>query len=129
MTTPLSPTQQAILAAQAAESKKAVNTTVLETSDIFSLADYFIITSGESTAQIRAIADAICDVFEAHGLSPLGEERDSTGRWYLLDYGDVVIHIMQPKDRELYSLENFWSHANVVDATTWLQAPSLNLAS
>jgi ribosome-associated protein len=55
------------------------------------------------------------------GIAPLGEEKDGNKRWNLLDYGDVVIHVMHPQERQFYQLEQFWNHANVVSQALWQQ--------
>ena len=110
----------AALAANIAESKKASETVLLETGQVSYLADYFVICSGESSTQIRTIADDIEKRFKQRGLTPIGKERDAASKWALLDYGDVVIHIMNRQEREYYQLEHFWSHANVVSQEEWL---------
>jgi ribosome-associated protein len=119
----------AALAANLAESKKALDTLVLDTGKVSYLADYFVICSGESPAQIRAIADEIGKAFKQRGQELLGAERDNTGKWCLLDYGDVVIHVMHRNERQFYQLENFWSHANVVSAEKWTRPEYQKAAS
>jgi ribosome-associated protein len=109
----------AALAANTAESKKAYNTIILETSHICPLADYFVITSGSSQSQIKAITQAIRDAFKAKGIFPMGEECAKGSSWHLLDYGDLVIHIMHPEDRQFYNLEDFWSHADPLPRSDW----------
>jgi ribosome-associated protein len=111
----------AAIAANAAESKKATDTVVLETGKVSYLADYFVICSGESQAQIKAIADAIKTALEKLGHRHLREERDKSNKWFLLDYGDIVIHVMHRQERQFYQLEHFWNHANVVDRQHWLE--------
>lgn len=110
----------AALAANIAESKKATDTVVLDTANVSYLADYFVICSGESAAQIRTITDEIEKAFKKRGQVRQGNEQDKTYRWCLLDYGDVVIHIMNRQERQYYQLENFWNHASVVDQKKWL---------
>lgn len=112
----------AVLAANLAESKKASETLVLDTGKVSYLADYFVICTGDSPAQIRTIADEIDKAFRKRGQVRIGTELDKSYKWCLLDYGDVVIHIMHRNEREFYQLENFWSHANVVAADKWLNA-------
>jgi ribosome-associated protein len=119
----------AALAANLAESKKALDTLVLDTGKVSYLADYFVICSGESPAQIRAIADEIEKAFKQRGQERLGAERDNTGKWCLLDYGDVVIHVMHRNERQFYQLENFWSHANVVSSDKWARPEAQKAAS
>lgn len=119
----------AALAANVAESKKALDTLVLDTGKVSYLADYFVICSGESPAQIRTITDEIDKLFRQRGQERLGIEHDQAYRWCLLDYGDVVIHVMHRSERQFYQLENFWSHANVVAAEKWHNHPLLQEAS
>lgn len=112
--------EMAALAANLAESKKAVNTMVLDTEKVSHMADYFVICSGESSTQIRTIADEIEKQFKNRGQLPLGKEKDASYRWCLLDYGDIVVHVMNPEEREFYQLEKFWSHAVPVNKEKWL---------
>lgn len=121
MTKTLSPFDLAAIAANVAESKKASDVVMLETGKVSYLADYFVICSADSTVQIKAIADAIEHEMEKLGQQPVGRERDKSNKWHLLDYGDIVIHIMSRQDRQYYQLEQFWNHANLVDRTNWLQ--------
>lgn len=109
-----------MLAANLAESKKSVDTLVLDTGKVSYLADYFVICSGESPAQIRTIADTIEKAFRQRGVERIGSESDNSCRWCLLDYGDIVVHVMHRQEREFYQLENFWNHANVVAPEQWL---------
>ncbi|WP_373531421.1 ribosome silencing factor [Vampirovibrio sp.] len=110
----------AVLAANLAESKKATDTLVLDTGKVSYLADYFVVCTGDSPAQIRTIADAIDKVFRQRGQMRIGTELDKSYKWCLLDYGDVVIHVMHRNEREFYQLEHFWSHANTVAPDKWL---------
>lgn len=110
----------AVLAANLAEAKKASETLVLDTGKVSYLADYFVICTGDSPAQIRTIADEIEKAFRKRGQVRIGTEQDKTYKWCLLDYGDVVIHVMHRNERQFYQLENFWSHANVVSQDKWL---------
>ena len=115
------PFEMAALVANAAESKKASNVNVLEVGKISSVSDYFVLCNGESPVQIKAIAEAIADTLEKFGQRPLGQERDRVGRWFLMDYGEVVVHIMHPQAREFYRLEDFWNHALPVERAQWLK--------
>jgi ribosome-associated protein len=109
----------ASLAATLAESKKASDTLVLDTGTVSCLADYFVICSGDSAAQIRTIAEEIKKAFRTQGQEPAGSEQDSTNKWHLLDYGDVVIHVMQRAERQFYQLEHFWNHATPIPPESW----------
>lgn len=103
--------EKAIKAAELAIDKKARDTVVLELKELSSIADYFVICSGENPAQIRAIADAIDDYFSKKKLSLIGKEGLDFARWVLIDYGDIVIHIFDDETRAFYNLEKFWIDA------------------
>jgi ribosome-associated protein len=106
----------ALVAAQAAEDRKAEDILVLKVSEVSYLADYFVIATGFSTTQVRAIYQAILKAIEAElGRVPVSVEGQGEGIWTLIDYGDVVIHILLPEEREFYNLEAFWGHAEKID--------------
>ena len=108
--------KMALAIAQAADDRKAGNLIILQTGDVSYLADYFVIMTGFSKVQVRAIANsidsAVEDTFER---LPLRTEGMSEGRWVLLDYGDVIAHIFMPDDREYYDLDAFWGHAERIE--------------
>jgi ribosome-associated protein len=80
--------------------------------EISSLADYFVMMTGYSKVQVRAIADAIQGQVEIDWQRrPIRTEGKAEGTWVLQDYGDVIVHIMMPREREFYNLEAFWGHA------------------
>ncbi len=106
-------------AANAAESKKSVETRVMEVGKISSIADYFVFCVGESPAQLKAIATEVMHNLEEMGYEPIGQERDRVGQWFLIDYGEIVVHVMHPKMREFYNLETFWSHATPIVRDKW----------
>ncbi|MBW4472047.1 MAG: ribosome silencing factor [Stenomitos rutilans HA7619-LM2] len=108
--------QLAIAAATAADERKAADITLLRVSEVSTLADYFVIVTGFSKAQVRAIAAAIKDnVEEALQRRPIRTEGQTEGSWTLQDYGDVIVHILMPQEREFYNLEAFWGHAERID--------------
>ena len=113
-------TQETVrLVAQAASDRKAEDITVLRVSEVSYLADYFVIVTGFSHVQVRAIYQAIVKQVEEDAQRvPISVEGQREGTWVLIDYGDVVIHIMLPEEREFYSLEAFWGHAERVDWST-----------
>lgn len=113
------------IAANAAEAKKASATLVLDVSSVTTLADYFVITGGQSSAQIKAIADAIEEDLAKLGLRPKSIEGKKEGRWVLLDYEDIIVHILQEQERNKYKLEQFWNHALIVDQKEWYRDPSV----
>ncbi len=117
---PASAFDLAALAANVAESKKASDTLVLDTGNVSYLADYFVICTADSPAQIRAIVDEIEQAFRKRGQERLGSNKDKSSTWCLLDYGDVVVHVLHRNERQFYQLENFWNHATVVPQQQWL---------
>lgn len=112
----------ALAAAQAADDRKGADIALLKVSQVSYLADYFVVITGFSQVQVRAIARSIEDSL-ADDLQrlPLRSEGQNDGRWVLLDYGDVIVHIFMPQEREFYNLEAFWGHAERTSfATTQL---------
>jgi ribosome-associated protein len=106
----------ALAVAEAADDRKAGNITILQTGDISYLADYFVIVTGFSNVQVRAIANSIEGAVQAQfDRLPLRTEGAREGRWVLQDYGDVIVHIFMPDDREFYDLEAFWGHAERIE--------------
>lgn len=113
----------AFLAANACEAKLAKSTIVLDVGSVTVLAEYFVIAGGDSQAQVNAIADAVADALMAHGLKPRSIEGKSEGRWVLIDFGSVIVHVLQEKERNYYKIEQFWNHALIVDRQEWVQDP------
>lgn len=106
----------AVSVANAASERKAGDVLLLKVADVSYLADYFIIATGYSNVQVRAIADAVKYTLETEWQrSPLRTEGKTEGNWILQDYGDVIVHVMMPYEREFYNLEAFWSHAERVE--------------
>lgn len=110
----LSPDKVASLVAAAAEDKKAKDVLILDISDVSVVCDYFVICSGLSTTQVKAIAENVETKLEEHGVKKLRVEGLKDGHWVLLDYGSVVAHIFQEDDRQFYNLEHLWGDARVV---------------
>lgn len=106
----------ALSAAQAADDRKGEEITILRVADISYLADYFVIVTGFSRAQVRAISQAIEEKVEKEFLrQPLRVEGKAESNWILLDYGEVIVHILLPQEREFYNLEAFWGHAEQIE--------------
>lgn len=98
--------------AVAALDRKAGEIILLKVAEVSYLADYFVMMTGYSRVQVRAIAQAIEGKVETElQRRPLRTEGKVEGSWVLQDYGDVIVHIMMPKEREFYNLEAFWIHA------------------
>lgn len=88
---------------------KARDPVILELIGTTSLADYFLICSGTSDRHAQAMADHIEHSLKQRGIVPRGVEGRTRGRWILMDYGDVIVHIFQEAEREFYDLEALWS--------------------
>lgn len=109
----------AFIAANTAESKKAISTLILDVRKVTILADYFVITGGQSSTQVRAIADAIEESLAQYGLNAKSIEGKKEGRWVLMDFDVIIVHILQERERNFYKLEQFWNHALIVDRAEW----------
>jgi ribosome-associated protein len=111
-------TQKAIkianIAATAATDKLAENLVALDVTEPMPLTDIFLLASGRSERQVAAIADEIEDKLLESGVKYLRREGKETGRWILLDFGDLVCHIMHEEDRMHYSLERLWKDCPVI---------------
>ena len=91
------------------DSKKGIDIEVLDVADKTTLADYFVICSGNSTTQIKALADEVEFVIKNDlGIYPDHIEGRSGDRWVLIDYKDVVVHVFHPEERANYNLEQLW---------------------
>lgn len=103
---------RAQLCAQLCLDKKALNTTILHIGELSSLTDYLVITSGTSDRQVQAIAESVrLGLKKDYDLSPIAVEGMNEGRWVLIDYGDVMVHIFQQEVRTFYDLDGLWSEA------------------
>ena len=119
---PATDVRQAVFkAAQAAESKKAHGTVVLDVSKVTVLADYFLIAGGDSANQVRAIVDAVDESLTQLGYRARSVEGKKEGRWVLLDYGDIIVHVLHETERSYYKLEQFWNQALIVERGEWEQ--------
>ena len=112
---PLIGRELALMAAKAALQKKAQGLVILELAGSTVVADYFVICSGESTTQVKAIVDFMEQELFLQGIRPIGREGLKYSHWALLDYGDVVIHVFERETREYYSLEKLWMDAKTID--------------
>jgi ribosome-associated protein len=102
---------KSLLCLKAALEKKAQNPVLLELKGMTSFTDYFFLCSGKSDRQVQAIARSIEEVLKKKGIRPLGQEGVREGKWILMDYEDVVVHIFLEPVRALYDLEGLWIDA------------------
>ena len=103
------PGQLCELAVAALEDSKGESIEVLDLTDRSTFADYMIVASGNSSRQVKAMADRLVQRAKAAGCPPLGVEGDREAEWVLVDLADVVVHLMLPQTRAFYNLEKLWS--------------------
>lgn len=108
---PLEGKDKALEAARAALDRKAKDILILDLKGLTIIADYFVICSGESTTQVKAITELVEERFDRAGIKPLGIEGLNYSHWVLMDYGDVIIHIFEEDTRTFYGLEKLWIDA------------------
>jgi ribosome-associated protein len=101
----------AMTIAQAALDKLGQDVTVFDVRGLTSYADYFVVVTADSDRQAGAIADHVEQTMKAQGVTKVGVEGYETGRWILVDYGDVVAHVMNRESRGFYDLEGLWADA------------------
>ena len=103
------------VAVKALDSKKGKDLKVLYTADQTTLAEYFVICTGTSNTQVRALAEAVEEAMTKAGEEPHHIEGHRDGQWTLMDYSCVIIHIFTEEGRQFYDLERLWSDAQPVD--------------
>lgn len=106
--------QRISIIAKACNDKKGFDIKILSLKKLTPMTDYFIIASGNSITQTVAIADEVEEKMESAGYHLLGKEGYQAGKWILLDFGDIVVHVFYKKDREYYNLENLWADSEEV---------------
>jgi ribosome-associated protein len=97
-----------------ASDKQASNVVMLDMREVCSFSDYFVISSGESERQIKAIGEEIEKALQEGGVTPHHREGTADSGWVLLDFSSVIVHIFSPTQREFYQLEELWSQATPV---------------
>ena len=107
--------ERLLLCINASLKRKAKNLTILNVKEVSSFADYFIICSGTSDRQVQSIAASIRENLKEYGIIPLGIEGESLGKWVLMDYEDVIIHVFYEPIREFYEIERLWPDAPRMD--------------
>lgn len=110
----------ACLIAGILDKKQASDIDILNISNISVIADYFVICSANSSTHVKTLSGYVSEVIKKQcDILPNKEEADQKNRWYLLDYGDVVVHIMHHEERAYYAIEKFWSHACRISEQEW----------
>ena len=102
-------------AVAALEDKKAEDITVIDISEISSIAEYFIIANGSNVNQLAAMQDAVDEVFYKAGIHARQTEGNHNSTWILIDYNDVIVHLFDKEDRLFYDLERIWKDGKIVE--------------
>ena len=118
----MTPKEMALLLAQAMDSKKGKDIRVLETDGVTTLADYFVLCSGSSAPQLKALADAGEKAMKDHGILPHHVEGHRGGTWLLMDFSSVVVHVFTDEARKFYDLERLWGDAQEIDLAQALKS-------
>lgn len=112
----------ACVIARVLDDKLASNISILNISNVSSIGDFFVIASADSPTQVKALMMHTKEMVKKHfGRSPIRMENDIKNRWNLLDYGDVIVHILHKDERETYAIEKFWNHAFSISEETWMK--------
>lgn len=111
-------------AAVAASDKLATDQLAFDVSEQLAITDAFLLASGGNDRQVRAIVEEVEDKLRELGAKPIRREGHRDGRWVLLDYGDVVIHVQHAEEREFYALERLWRDCPVIDLPAEINGPA-----
>lgn len=101
------------LIVEALEDAKGQDITVLDVRQLCDFTDYMLIATGTSTRHVQSLADKVIEKLRAHHIRPVGSEGEAVGDWVLLDFGDVVVHLMRPETRAFYDLEKLWGDGKI----------------
>ena len=99
----------------ALEDLKAVNIVTLDVTGLTDVMDFLIIASGTYNRHVKSLADNVCMEAKRQELRPLGVEGEDAGEWVLVDFGDVVVHVMLPEERDRYRLDRLWGAAGLTE--------------
>ena len=102
-------------AAEAAEDKLATRIVALDVSEQLALTDIFVLASAPNDRQVNAIVDGVEDKLRQLGVKPVRREGERDGRWVLLDFSDIVVHVQHEEEREYYQLERLWKDCPAID--------------
>lgn len=102
---------------KAIEDAKGQDTKVLDVRGVTDFTDYMIVVSGTSNRHVQTVADKVRTHMREQGVRPVGSEGEAVGDWVLIDFGDVVVHVMRPPVRDFYNLEKLWGEGVRAGAT------------
>ena len=112
----------ASVVARVLDDNLAKDIVILDISNISVLGDYLVIASADNQNQVRALTNYVRENIKKNlNVNVSKDESDKKNRWNLLDYGDVIVHILHNEERELYALEKFWNHALKIEREVWLE--------
>ena len=109
--------EQAKIAVKALSSKKGLDIKLISVDDVSVLTDYFVIATGNSSTQVKALADEVEFQLDQAGVSVSHIEGHRNNSWILLDYVDIIVHVFSEEAREYYDLDRLWSDGKVVDVS------------
>ena len=122
MSEELSSYKFACVVARILDEKIASNISILNISNVSSFADYFVICSAQTNTQVKSLTENLSEkVKNTFSRLPIGRENDEKNKWNLIDYGDVVVHILKDDERATYAIEKFWNHAYSIPRDKWLE--------
>jgi len=122
MTASLRAVELVVAAAEAAADKLAQHIQAFDVSERLAIIDAFMLASAPNDRQVKSIVDAIEDKLRSLGAKPLGREGQHEGRWVLLDYGDVVVHVQHAEERTFYGLERLWKDCPMIALPDYVTA-------
>ncbi|MFV0434548.1 MAG: ribosome silencing factor [Leucobacter sp.] len=114
------------IAARAAVDKGATALVALDVAEQFGFADAFLIVSGSVERNVQAISDAVEDALNEAGVRTLRREGRETGRWVLLDFGDLLVHVFHQEERDFYQLEKLWQDCPAIDVVAMVEVSAAN---
>ncbi len=103
--------ETAVAAARAASAKQGADIVILDVRSLIVITDYFVIATGTSERQVKTVVEEVEKALRSRDVRPVRREGETGGRWVLLDYVDVVVHVFAEEERDYYSLERLWSDA------------------
>jgi len=110
--------ETALVAAQAAADKLATDIVLIDVSERLAITDVFVVATGGNERQVEAIVDEVEEKLRLHGVKPIRREGRRDGRWVLLDYGDIVVHVFLDEIRRFYDIERLYRDVPVIDWRT-----------
>ena len=105
----------ATVAARVADDSKATDIVILDVGDVLSITDAFLLASASNDRQVKAIVDEVEDKLREIGAKPIRREGERDGRWVLIDYGEIVVHVQHEEERQFYALERLWRDCPVIE--------------